>query len=437
MIGFLVSLFLSFIIGGGIVGFLAAMLMNPSLSGWAVGWIAGFFAMAAFAILSAVVSIGNHPSAGAWFWIVVKVIIGLWLASRGKGYLQKSYQVIPNDPAAIGIVTIWDKVINCIKEAGKKFIPNWWPFNIGVIIITLSKHNFDGKVVNVSSKDPGVTLEEISYSITYEVDPKRPLLFLKNKRESGIDNQIDDIISQAIKGAFGKVEWQEATKGSESARIEIIRVLTGKDTLPNPDNNPNNSEFGIMIDTFSIKNVTSSMAKEAQKKEAQKLTAEGRLIDAQSVTERMKIHIDAGLSPEDAKDMINLRDNQGVTGHIVTIRGLQSQPGGTIPADAVDKIAAFLEDLGVEVSEEKRAEIEKKLPDFLRSQAGAGNMMNIFGFGGLLNTLGIDMPKHGANQQQTTGGTGETQGEKTTQKKQDENKPPTMTRDEAEKKMWG
>lgn len=339
---FLFLVFLGFVasslIIGGMVRLFSGRSMRPSLLALVVGWIGGFFLVGAVAFFPNLVVVFSHwPPTHGWNWL--EGFVGVILIFRGRAYLRKSFtKKIPADPIYGGLVTVWGRRTDVIKQEGKPFLAPYWPFLIDVILIKLELFNLDKEFSDLSARTssagPGVTVSG-RWSVNYIPDldsGKSARNFLNAGKQKGINDVLSDIIPHALRRAVGDSLWDDITRGKGQVEDEVLDILVGRGfnraTLVNGI--PDRHGLGIKIKKFLVDEVKlGGTARQAQDELAvQQIRRQSQKAEIKGVVKQLKLLIDAGVPADKALDTVNIRAGE-VEKFIVEIQGLEGGEGGS------------------------------------------------------------------------------------------------------------
>lgn len=185
--------------------------------------------------------------------IVIAAIIGLvigWLTYNpfwglatwvllGGGFILQSLRKIPAQPPHKGILIIWGKRQETIKDEGWNSFPlyPWWH---GFIPINVTKVNQDLPEQLVRTPDRAESGIPISLTWTPDKnDPKSLIEFLNTGGENGIKTILEDIVRERLREwAFsideGPKDWQELMGAREEAVAILLKAIVGEELTAIP-----------------------------------------------------------------------------------------------------------------------------------------------------------------------------------------------------------
>lgn len=287
--------------------------------------------------------------------IIVSILISPWgviLTSIGLFGIAVCLKQIPADPAHIGLVTLYGKWQNEIKEMGWRFLAPFFPFFYDVIIVDITKKQFDLGPIVVRSKDKGEL--EINLSITFspafkdkdgKLAPRLIQTYFLCNKEQGIKDilsaiALDQTRQYAINHKWSKILSTDATISAKILGEIIGRPITTKEASKLGQGNgwAISETLGIVINRFNILPIKLlgklAIAAEQEAKEIRETLADKQEIN--NVIARIKDLMALGYSLGEARDIVQTERGK-VAKKILDIQGLESasDPLGLIRATAL------------------------------------------------------------------------------------------------------
>lgn len=204
---------------------------------------------------------------------------------------------IPAKPPNKGLVTIWGKRYNIVKNEGWRLLAPYFPFLYNVILIDVEKNNEDWKFENIRCKQAKSTKKkphsggEISVMIhlTWRPDPSRLIRYIDSGGEEGVRNIIRDMVAEDIRQMGRGRSWEEMTFSGDELMKSLVKKLTGKEAKPNQtpaefqqelqtNGFPDIADLGVIITRLNVgrieehgelKRVAEALAKETQERRAE------------------------------------------------------------------------------------------------------------------------------------------------------------------------
>ena len=176
------------------------------------------------------------------YWLLVVVLLAFTILLSVKflplavialvgGVILQGLRKIPADPPSIAAVTLLGERTGGFKKEGWRFFL-FYPVLYGYIEIDVSKKNPDFKSQTVMVPDNAQI--EIPVSITYTPDCDNIKNYINAKKEAGVNDILEDIVSQklrewAIATDEGPQTWEEAMVAREEAVWLLSKAILGEE----------------------------------------------------------------------------------------------------------------------------------------------------------------------------------------------------------------
>ena len=176
------------------------------------------------------------------YWLLVVVLLAFTILLSVKflplavialvgGVILQGLRKIPADPPSIAAVTLLGERTGGFKKEGWRFFL-FYPVLYGYIEIDVSKKNPDFKSQTVMTPDNAQI--EIPVSVTYTPDRDNINNYINAKKENGVNDILEDIVSQklrewAIATDEGPQTWEEAMAAREEAVWLLSKAILGEE----------------------------------------------------------------------------------------------------------------------------------------------------------------------------------------------------------------
>lgn len=235
-------------------------------------WTAVYILLGAGAILVA----GGIWGTLNWYgWVrwfgPIDIIVGGVLILLGGYIIVVGLMDIPADPPHVGLLTVWGERVPVLLSEGLALLPNFWPFNVGAIVVSVEKKNFDFEFTDVRCRnatdadgkpvtDPSaptaggavtvkvsVTLSPDYTAIDRDGNPcgaKRVMGYLNHGRMDGVRSILDDTLSEATRHLAGLYDWETFMFMKAPLAVALLAKISDIDfkRLPRKESNGDFSE---------------------------------------------------------------------------------------------------------------------------------------------------------------------------------------------------
>jgi hypothetical protein len=284
-----------------------------------------------------------------FFWELLFVVI---VIER----IYRCWELIPNKPPEVGLITFWGKRLPIVKREGWHFLGKILPFLYSVITIKIEKRNVDLTFSDVRTIEKDVEETEkgeaeegeqkgekklraggeleihVSYTYQPEYRSKNAGKHLTNFIDSGGDKGVQDIIRDQIAENLREMartnSWEEITFSTGEIKESIVKRLTGQkfkeiEKEMNTNGVPDIHSLGILIRRFNMGKIKElgELAKEAGALEVTKQKIKGFKAGLTFVREEMEPLIGLGVGANEALDAVQIQ-MRIVNKEVQTFRGL-------------------------------------------------------------------------------------------------------------------
>jgi len=281
-----------------------------------------------------------------FFWELLFVVI---VIER----IYRCWELIPNKPPEVGLITFWGRRLPIVKKEGWHFFGKILPFLYSVITIKIEKRNVDltfSDIRTIEKEEEEEEAEEgeqneeeklraggeleihVSYTYQPEYRSKNAGKHLTNFIDSGGDKGIQDIIRDQIAEKLREMarthSWEEITFSTGEIKESIVERLTGQkfkeiEKEMNINGVRDIHSLGILIRRFNMGKIKElgELAKEAGALAVAKQKIKGFKVGLTFVKEEMKDLAELGVGAPEALDAIQVQMGK-VKKEVQTFRGL-------------------------------------------------------------------------------------------------------------------
>lgn len=232
-------------------------------------------------------------------WVMqaaIPIFVGLTLVFIYQGLYQ-----IPAQPPTKGALTFLGERTEEIIDEGWRFLP-LRPFVFDVIEVNVSKINLDIDPKAIRTPD----LAELSAPVSVTYTPTNLVAFLNAKGESGANNIITDVITEALRewaisDDWGPKDWIQALKKRGEAIPVLINAVLGHDldrpvdpvtvsAVRSGNGDVENEELGFKLNRLNIgeMKVLGELAGAAEKEAKEKRERTAEELELRHVLSRVK-----------------------------------------------------------------------------------------------------------------------------------------------------
>ncbi len=172
-------------------------------------------------------------------WVLTIIVsvkfLSLAVIALVGGIILQGLKKISADPPSIAAVMLLGERTGDVKKEGWRFFL-FYPVLFGYVEIDVSKKNPDFKPQTVMTPDNAQI--EIPVSITYTPDCENINNYINAKKENGVNDILEDIVSQklrewAIATDEGPQTWEEAMAAREEAVWLLSKAILGEELPTN------------------------------------------------------------------------------------------------------------------------------------------------------------------------------------------------------------
>ncbi len=247
-------------------------------------------------------------------------IIGILLIAIGVVLMVilQGLRRIPANPPQVALVTFFGERIQRVKKEGWRFF-FCYPYIFGYIPVGITKVNQDFTPQEVRTPDKADI--KVSVQTTWNPDGDDPeflIAFLNSGGENGVNNIIQDIISERVRqwaysSKEGPQTWEEAQGATDKAVEAILETIlttdvtedemkkcrsgNGKFKLPSLGIVISRLNIGQIEVTGAVKEAADKTAKETQEKKAE-------TVELDHVKDKIQAFINMGYSKEQALEIV-------------------------------------------------------------------------------------------------------------------------------------